>query len=75
MKTKIKLIKPLTLLLMLLLIASCNLFNPTGSRTPSSSDADALILEGYLQYQNGNYEKASDMFEKAIKADATKSEA
>lgn len=75
MKTKIKLIKPLTLLLMLLLIASCNLFNPTGSRTPSSSDADALILEGYLQYQNGNYEKASDMFEKAIKADSTKSEA
>lgn len=75
MKTKIKFIKPLTLLLMLLLIASCNLFNPTGSRTPSSSDADALILEGYLQYQKGNYEKASDMFEKAIKADSTKSEA
>src|SRR5574344_806037 len=75
MKIKIKFINPLTLLLMLLLIASCNLFNPTGHRTPSSSDADALILEGYLQYQKGNYEKASDMFEKAIKADSTKSEA
>lgn len=65
----------LFILLLVLFVASCNLFNPTGSRTPSSSDPDALILEGYLYYQDGKYEKASNMFEKAIKADSTKSEA
>jgi tetratricopeptide (TPR) repeat protein len=75
MKTKNILIKQLLLLSVLFLIASCNLFNPTGSRTPSKSDADALVLEGYLHYQNGRYEKAIKMFEQAIKADSTKSEA
>lgn len=79
MKTKsiplLQLFFPKLLLLISLLAVSCNLFNPMGIRSPDDNDADALILEGYLFYQDAKYDKAVEMFQKAVKADSTKSDA
>jgi len=71
----LQLLYPKLLLLIPLLAVSCNIFNPMGIRSPDDTDSDALILEGYLHYQDAEYDKAVEMFEKAIKADSTKSDA
>jgi len=54
---------------------SCNLFNPTNSSNIDSDDADALLYEGQMLFRNGEYTKAAEYFNKAIKADSTKSQA
>lgn len=53
----------------------CNLFHPTDSRDAENDDAAALTLEGYLEYQNSNYDAARKFFNKAIRADSSYSEA
>ncbi len=55
--------------------AGCNLFHPTDSRDADNDDAAALTLEGYLEYQNSNYDAARKFFNKAIRADSSYSEA
>ena len=56
-------------------IAGCNLFHPTGSRDADNDDAAALTLDGYLEFQNSNYDEARKFFSKAIRADSGYSEA
>ncbi|MFA6342407.1 MAG: tetratricopeptide repeat protein, partial [Fibrobacteraceae bacterium] len=56
-------------------IMSCNLFNPTNSSNIDSDDADGLLYEGQMLFRNGEYTKAAEYFNKAIKADSTKSQA
>jgi hypothetical protein len=56
-------------------IAGCNLFHPTGSRDAESDDTEALTRDGYLEFQNSNYDTARNFFNKAIRADSGNSEA
>lgn len=61
--------------LILCLLSSCNLFNPTNSSDISSNDADALIYQGQVLFRKGEYSNSMKYFSKAVKADSTKSEA
>ena len=56
-------------------IAGCNLFHPTDSRDAESDDPDALTLDGYLEFQNSNFDSARRFFNRAIDADSGHSEA
>lgn len=56
-------------------LSGCNLFNPTNSSDISSSDAEALVYQGQVLFRKGEYSNAMKYFNKAIKADSTKSEA
>lgn len=56
-------------------IAGCNLFHPTDSRDAESDDPEALTLDGYLEYQNSNFDSARRFFNRAIDADSGHSEA
>ena len=56
-------------------IAGCNLFHPTDSRDAESDDPDALTLDGYLEFQNSNFDSARRFFNRAIEADSGHSEA
>ncbi len=63
-----------------LLVASCNVFNPAENRysddgTVSRYGAEVLVIEGKVEMSKGNWEKARTLFERAIDADPTKSEA
>ena len=56
-------------------IAGCNLFHPTDSRDAESDDPDALTLDGYLEFQNSNFDSARRFFNRALDADSGHSEA
>ena len=56
-------------------IAGCNLFHPTNSRDAESDDPDALTLDGYLEFQNSNFDSARRFFNRALDADSGHSEA
>ena len=56
-------------------IAGCNLFNPTGSANIDSGDANALTYEGYQKFRANDYGEAEYYFRKAIEADSSHSEA
>lgn len=56
-------------------IAGCNLFHPTDSRDAESDDPDALTLDGYIEFQNSNFDAARRFFNRAIDADSGHSEA
>ena len=66
---------PLAVAAIAIVIAGCNLFNPTQSVDIASGDADALTYEGYLHYQKTEYYEAQVYFEKALAADPRSSEA
>lgn len=66
---------PLAVAAIAIVIAGCNLFNPTQSVDIASGDADALTYEGYLHYQKTEYYEACEYFEKALAADPRSSEA
>jgi len=66
---------PVFLALAFLLVVSCNIFNPSGTTTVNTKDADALISYAEKQFQKAAYTDAADYFRKAILADSTKSEA
>jgi len=59
-------------------VLSCNLFAPPTDKRDeyaSRAGAYALIVEGKLEMQDGNYEHAKELFDKAIRADSGVSEA
>ncbi len=67
--------KLLLLALALLAVASCNLFNPSGTTTVDKQDADALIAYAQKLYRQAAYADAAENYRLAIAADSTKSEA
>lgn len=56
-------------------IAGCNLFHPTDSRDAESDDPEALTLDGYIEFQNSNFDSARRFFNRALDADSGHSEA
>ncbi len=59
----------LCLTLALLFACSFNAYHPTDTGTPSGLDAQGYTREGERYLRRGNYEKADEMFAKAIELD------
>ena len=58
-----------------LLLAGCNIFNPSDDVSVDTSDASMLTYEGQNRFRDGEYQNAANYFKNAIKDDSTKSEA
>jgi len=56
-----------------LVLASCNVFNPSGDGEIPTGDADGFILQGQEDLRNRNFPNAESNFKKALALDSTKS--
>lgn len=57
------------------ILAGCNLFDPSENVTVKSSDTDMLVIEGQARFRDEDYEKAAEYFSTALRNDSTLSEA